>query len=265
MLTKLLQYEYKTTARTLVPIGLGVLGLSLLSGVLNRLLEPVPDLPVVLQWTCALLSAATAMALVFVLAACFFVNVQRFYRLLGDQGYLMLTLPVPAWQHMAAKLLCACSWTVVMFFYLILCGDLMAGNYADILHISGQVQEPALWGILLLAVLMLLLVVAVAYLQFYLCCAIGAQFGQQRLLASIVTYFVLGFVEQILFALLVFITAFGAVQSQSVWTGFFRTLENDPAMAGTLMLVGINVFLLLVAAVHWAVIQWLMTRRLNLA
>lgn len=265
MLTKLLQYEYKTTARTLVPIGLGVLGLSLLSGVLNRLLEPVPDLPVVLQWTCALLSAATAMALVFVLAACFFVNVQRFYRLLGDQGYLMLTLPVPAWQHMAAKLLCACSWTVVMFFYLILCGDLMAGNYADILHISGQVQEPALWGILLLAVLMLLLVVAVAYLQFYLCCAIGAQFGQQRLLASIITYFVLGFVEQILFALLVFITAFGAVQSQSVWTGFFRTLENDPAMAGTLMLAGINVFLLLVAAVHWAVIQWLMTRRLNLA
>ena len=69
----------------------------------------------------------------------------------------------------------------------------------------------------------------------------------------------------ILFALLVFITAFGAVQSQSVWTGFFRTLENDPAMAGTLMLAGINVFLLLVAAVHWAVIQWLMTRRLNLA
>lgn len=265
MLTKLLKYEYKTTARTLLPIGGGVLGLCLLSGVLNRLLEPVPDLPVVLQWTCALLSAATAMALVFVLAACFFVNVQRFYRLLGDQGYLMLTLPVPAWQHMAAKLLCACSWTVVMFFYLILCGDLMAGNYADILHISGQVQEPALWGILLLAVLMLLLVVAVAYLQFYLCCAIGAQFGQQRLLASIITYFVLGFVEQILFALLVFITAFGAVQSQSVWTGFFRTLENDPAMAGTLMLVGINVFLLLVAAVHWAVIQWLMTRRLNLA
>lgn len=265
MLTKLLQYEYKTTARTLVPIGGGVLGLCLLSGVLNRLLEPVPDLPVVLQWTCALLSAATAMALVFVLAACFFVNVQRFYRLLGDQGYLMLTLPVPAWQHMAAKLLCACSWTVVMFFYLILCGDLMAGNYADILHISGQVQEPALWGILLLAVLMLLLVVAVAYLQFYLCCAIGAQFGQQRLLASIVTYFVLGFVEQILFVALVMMSLFGAVWNTSLWYGLANTLEENPELVAVWMLVGIDLLLVLIGAIHWAVTQWLVTRRLNLA
>ncbi|WP_295423891.1 hypothetical protein [uncultured Subdoligranulum sp.] len=264
MLTKLLQYEYKTTARTLVPIGLGVLGLSLLSGLLSRLLEPVPDLPAALDWTQGLLAGAVVLALVFVLAACFFVNVQRFYRLLGDQGYLMLSLPVPVWQHIAAKLLCACSWAVIAFLYLFLCVDLLAGELPRF-HIAWPGMTPAAVVQLILLMFMLLLLVAVSYLQFYLCCAIGAQFGQQRLLASIITYFVLGFVEQILFALLVFITAFGAVQSQSVWTGFFRTLENDPAMAGTLMLAGINVFLLLVAAVHWAVIQWLMTRRLNLA
>ena len=58
MLTKLLKYEYKTTARTLVPIGLGVLGLSLLSGLLSRLLEPVPDLPAALDWTQGLLAGA---------------------------------------------------------------------------------------------------------------------------------------------------------------------------------------------------------------
>lgn len=265
MLTKLLKYEYKTTARTLLPIGGGVLALCLLSGVLNRLLEPVPDLPVLLQWTCALLSAATAMALVFVFAACIFVNVQRFYRLLGDQGYLMLTLPVPAWQHMAAKLLCACSWTVVMFFYLVLCGDLMAGNYADILHIGGQAQEPAWWGILLLSVWMLLLVMAVAYLQFYLCCAIGAQFGQQRLLASIVTYFVMGFVEQILFVVLVMMSLFGAVWNTSLWYGLATMLEDNPELVAVWMLVGIDVILVLIGAIHWAITQWLITRRLNLA
>lgn len=264
MLTKLLQYEAKATARVLLPVYGGVLALCLLTGICDRLNVPLTDLPGVLGWLGALLALLTVLALVFVLAACFFVNVQRFYRLLGDQGYLMLSLPVPVWQHIAAKLLCACSWAVIAFLYLFLCVDLLAGELPRF-HIAWPGMTPAAVVQLILLMFMLLLLVAVSYLQFYLCCAIGAQFGQQRLLASIITYFVLGFVEQILFALLVFITAFGAVQSQSVWTGFFRTLENDPAMAGTLMLAGINVFLLLVAAVHWAVIQWLMTRRLNLA
>ena len=141
----------------------------------------------------------------------------------------------------------------------------MAGNYADILHISGQVQEPALWGILLLAVLMLLLVVAVAYLQFYLCCAIGAQFGQQRLLASIVTYFVLSFVEQILFVALVMMSLFGAVWNTSLWYGLANTLEENPELVAVWMLVGIDLLLVLIGAIHWAVTQWLVTRRLNLA
>lgn len=264
MLTKLLQYEYKTTARTLVPIGLGVLGLSLLSGLLSRLLEPVPDLPAALDWTQGLLAGAVVLALVFVLAACFFVNVQRFYRLLGDQGYLMLSLPVPVWQHIAAKLLCACSWAVIAFLYLFLCVDLLAGELPRF-HIAWPGMTPAAVVQLILLMFMLLLLVAVSYLQFYLCCAIGAQFGQQRLLASIVTYFVLGFVEQILFVALVMMSLFGAVWNTSLWYGLANTLEENPELVAVWMLVGIDLLLVLIGAIHWAVTQWLVTRRLNLA
>lgn len=264
MLTKLLKYEYKTTARTLVPIGLGVLGLSLLSGLLSRLLEPVPDLPAALDWTQGLLAGAVVLALVFVLAACFFVNVQRFYRLLGDQGYLMLSLPVPVWQHIAAKLLCACSWAVIAFLYLFLCVDLLAGELPRF-HIAWPGMTPAAVAQLILLMFMLLLLVAVSYLQFYLCCAIGAQFGQQRLLASIVTYFVLGFVEQILFVALVMMSLFGAVWNTSLWYGLANTLEENPELVAVWMLVGIDLLLVLIGAIHWAVTQWLVTRRLNLA
>ena len=264
MLTKLLQYEYKTTARILVPIGLGVLGLSLLSGLLSRLLEPVPDLPAALDWTQGLLAGAVVLALVFVLAACFFVNVQRFYRLLGDQGYLMLSLPVPVWQHIAAKLLCACSWAVIAFLYLFLCVDLLAGELPRF-HIAWPGMTPAAVAQLILLMFMLLLLVAVSYLQFYLCCAIGAQFGQQRLLASIVTYFVLGFVEQILFVALVMMSLFGAVWNTSLWYGLANTLEENPELVAVWMLVGIDLLLVLIGAIHWAVTQWLVTRRLNLA
>ena len=265
MLTKLLKYEYKTTARILLSIGAGVLTLCLVTGLMDRLLDPVPELPTMLVWMRSILSGATVLALLFVFAACFFINVQRFYRLLGDQGYLMFTLPVPAWQHMVAKLVCACSWTVVMFLYLILCGDLMAGNYADLLPSPHwPSMSPAFAAQLLLLGLLLVLVLAVAYLQFYLCCAIGAQFGQQRLLASIVAYFVMGFVEQVLLVMLVVMIAFGAVQTQGLWDGYLQLLQRSPDVAGALLLVVVDLILLLVAAIHWAVTQWLITRRLNL-
>ena len=44
MLMKLLKYEWKTTARVLLPVGAGVLGFSLLTGLMNLLLD-YPKLP----------------------------------------------------------------------------------------------------------------------------------------------------------------------------------------------------------------------------
>lgn len=263
MLTKLLKYEYKTTARTLVPIGLGVLGLSLLSGLLSRLLEPVPDLPAALDWTQGLLAGAVVLALVFVLAACFFVNVQRFYRLLGDQGYLMLSLPVPVWQHIAAKLLCACSWAVIAFLYLFLCVDLLAGELPRF-HIAWPGMTPAAVVQLILLMFMLLLLVAVSYLQFYLCCAIGAQFGQQRLLASIITYFVLGFVEQMAGTVLMVLLVNTAAESYTLMT-WSQAFFQDGTGFMNMVLVIILALLVLFSALLWAIVQWFMTRRLNLA
>lgn len=263
MLTKLLKYEYKTTARILVPIGLGVLGLSLLSGLLSRLLEPVPDLPAALDWTQGLLAGAVVLALVFVLAACFFVNVQRFYRLLGDQGYLMLSLPVPVWQHIAAKLLCACSWAVIAFLYLFLCVDLLAGELPRF-HIAWPGMTPAAVVQLILLMFMLLLLVAVSYLQFYLCCAIGAQFGQQRLLASIITYFVLGFVEQMAGTVLMVLLVNTAAESYTLMT-WSQAFFQDGTGFMNMVLVIILALLVLFSALLWAIVQWFMTRRLNLA
>ena len=42
---------------------------------------------------------------------------QRFYKnLLSGEGYLMHTLPVRPWQHIASKLIAAVVWTVLSFF-----------------------------------------------------------------------------------------------------------------------------------------------------
>ena len=264
MLTKLLQYEAKATARVLLPVYGGVLALCLLTGICDRLNVPLTDLPGVLGWLGAILALLTVLALVFVLGACVFVNVQRFYKLLGEQGYLLLSLPVPAWKHIAAKLLCACAWLIVTFPFLFLCGDVMSGRFGE-LSIIWPEATPVVVAQTLLGLLLLVLAAAVAYLQFYLSCAIGAQFGQQRLLASIVSYFVLGFIEQILFLILMTSLAFAAYQNQTFWVERLADSIATPEIASIVLLGAADILLLLVAAIHWAVTQWLITRRLNLA
>lgn len=264
MLTKLLKYEGKTTARVLLPIGGGVLVFTLVTGLVNSILGQSASLPQGVEWLRDLMLVVDVLALLFVVGACLFVNVQRFYKLLGEQGYLMLSLPVPVWQHITAKLICACLWSAVAFVYfgacvLFLNGSMMSISFGDLsLGLTPQEILPCL----LVLVLILVLVVS-SYLEAYLACAIGAQFGQQRLLASIVAFFVLGFIEQTLASVLLVVGTLGAMQI-GVQTWLLLFWQTDAYWVGIALLVLAVLLFGLVVAIKWAITQWLMTRRLNL-
>lgn len=263
MLTKLIRYEWKTTARVLLPIGGGVLVFSLMTGFMNLLLDQ-PGLPAPLEWLQDVVGFLAGLGLLIVLGACVFLNIQRFYKLLGEQGYLMLSLPVPVWQHIAAKLLCACGWSVLCVPYLFVCVALtnmdFSGFWPDWSTVS---VDPALIPAVLLIILLLLSAAACGYLHTYLCCAVGAQFGQQRLLASIVSYFVLGFVEQTAGTLLLILLVNAATESYTI-TAWAQSMSNDMMGSMNLILLVLLLVLLLFCALLWAITQWLMTRRLNL-
>lgn len=264
MLTKLLKYEAKTTARVLLPIGGGVLAFTLVTGVVNFILGQSASLPQGAEWLRDLMLVVDVLALIFVLGAGVFVNVQRFYKLLGEQGYLMLSLPVPVWQHITAKLICACLWSVVGFLYFV--GGIWILNVSMASFSFGTVSlglTPEEWLPCLLVLVLLLVLVASSYLEAYLACAIGAQFGQQRLLASIVAFFVLGFIQQILASVLLLVGTLGAMRiGVQTWLPLF--LQADTYWTGLVLLVLAVVLSALVAAIKWVITQWLMTRRLNL-
>ena len=88
MLNKLLRYELKVTARTLLPVGGGVLAFTVVTSLVNAVLNSKSNLPDMVEFLQALLLFAAGLALLLVVTACVFVNVQRFYKLLGEQGYL---------------------------------------------------------------------------------------------------------------------------------------------------------------------------------
>lgn len=266
MLTKLLKYEGKATARILLPIGGGVLGFTLITSLVNYLLNGYGAWPQAVIWLQDLLNAVTVLAWIFVLGVCVFLNVQRFYKLLGEQGYLMFSLPVPLWHHIAVKLISACVWTGITVLYLLLCGNILSGS---LFPLSGSgaplFAQYTVTDVTALSFLVLLAVVAVAgvYLDFYLACAIGGQFGQQRLLASIVSYFVLGFLEQILATVVLILLVLGSVQLDAVWVvGVIHSMDSFWMMVTVLS--GILLLVLILDAVKWAVTQWLMTSRLHL-
>lgn len=266
MLTKLLKYEWKTTARILLPVGGGVLAFTIVTGLANAVLNSQQNLPQLIEFLQAALNLIDALALVFVGGACVFVNVQRFYKLLGEQGYLMLSLPVPTWKHITAKLICSCAWSVAGVAYLILCAGILDNSLVNItVNLGDGVELFGPTGLVtaVMAILILLALLAGTYLEFYLACAIGGQFGQQRLLASIIAYFVLGFVEQIISVVWVVMAALAAVRINAAsWLQVFYNV--DSFWATVYLLAIVLVVLVLVDAVKWAVTQWLMTRRLNL-
>ena len=259
MLTKLLKYDFKATGRIILPIAGGVLLLNFVSDLLGHFVNNTGH---TMPWVgvfMALLTLATFLGMLAVLAICFFASVQRYYKLLGEQGYLMLALPVHAWQHIAAKLICGVLWTLFGFFYFGLCGTFsFSALEADDFSLSFPYPKDI--PFFLAFFILILALIAMAQLHAYLACAFAGRFTQQRLLISIVSYFVLYFIGQLL--LLLGIILF-AVKVYPSLDDVSTLLNSQNALLTSIFAVCLLV--VLVDALLWALTQWFMTRRLNLA
>lgn len=271
MMNKLLKYECLAVGRILVPIWAGTAVFSLLSAMMSRLnasLSGVMGTPItsVLE---SLLQLATALFIFASIAAGVVLNIQRFYKLLGEQGYLMFSLPAAPWQHMAAKLLCACGSTIASILISIGC-VWMANSDGETEAAQTVAEQFTLQNTMGTVFLVLLVVLSLisAYLYLYLCMAIGSHWPQQRTLASIATYFVLGFILQMV-SVFLFIVAAIVMSNlpQAVldsWTGF--VLETSQTNTFLPWGIACGVLLLFVAAdaILWAVTHHLISKHLNL-
>ena len=267
MLTKLLHYEFKTTGRVVLPIAAGVFMLNIFTSILSHFLQNASRTIPLAGVAMSLLTLASIVSLLVVLAVCFFIEVQQFYRLLGDRGYLMLALPVHPWKHIAAKVICGTAWTLFGMVFFTLCGALTTAEYefGTINFSPIHIEDFSIWAMLLLIVLA---IIAGALLHTYLACAFAGQFTQQRLLISIGAYFVIGFLGQMAALIAAFFAAtYGYKYLQSIDFSTATALFNVNHSLGTILLTMFVVLALiaLVDALLWALTQWLMTKRLNLA
>lgn len=121
----------------------------------------------------------------------------RFYKgLLGDEGYLMHTLPVHSWQLVLSKLICALATTVVngivgilaMFLMMPLDWDELFDTQVWQAVFHNLAQQPDIILYFLEFFLLLLVMCAAIFMTLYLAMAIGHLFSKRRILMSVAAF-----------------------------------------------------------------------------
>ena len=215
MLAKLIKHEFKATARIFLPI-LGTVLVLTGAAALTVKLGGILVLPGGTGWggpvlglASGLLCLLTFIAMMAMMTAAVVVTIQRFYKnLLGDEGYLMFTLPVTPAQHITAKLAVGTVWTLLSLALAVLAAAALlfsipgaAENGMTLARFSAAFRAEMGTGLWMPAAVMLVLFIigtVNTYLQLYMCMAIGGQWPTSRLGASIAAYFILNFGLQML-------------------------------------------------------------------
>lgn len=207
MLTKLLKYEYRATAIYFLPIYAAILVVSVMTYGLRALQESLHDYSSALIAQGLFTFSSIYALLAFGLAVTtFVVIIIRFYKnLLGNEGYLMFTLPVSVEQNILAKLIPAMTWflgSCVLGVLTIL--PVFFGGYGESLEFffgtsSVPVAEiPKFITFLILLAVCTVSGLALTFLFYYFCMIVGQTFNSHKFLAAVGTYLVLQLVFQVL-------------------------------------------------------------------
>ncbi|MCL2783555.1 MAG: hypothetical protein FWD80_06255 [Propionibacteriaceae bacterium] len=197
MLKNLIKYEFKGTARIFLLTYVVVVVLAGVNAAMLSLKPPSnPSLDLVYN------GASTIMGLLYGIAAfaafllTFVIIIVRFYRMLGDEGYLWFTLPVTPAQQIFGKLIPAIVWTIVTTIVtlasvgLVLLGSHWPSQLATTWRgLVAQGYNPGVW--LVCGILFILISLLVNVMMFYAAMVWGPNLiKNNRLGGSVVAYII---------------------------------------------------------------------------
>ena len=242
MFGTLMKYELKSLLKGLLPLYGAILAVALINAVMASfgIGNSIDGLP---QVTAIMLYFGLCVAVAVVT---FLVIIQRFYKgLLGQEGYLMFTLPVPTWQLTLSKLLGAVITTILSGIVGML-SILILGS----LNINWTLD--ATLFVIELIVLMLVGVAAMI-LEIYVAMALGHLANKHRIAMSFVWFVVLQTV-------LSFLTGLSAMALG--YSPFFPAFYANLSAHGMMWMMILPC--LIEAAVFYFGTTWILKNKLNL-
>jgi len=209
MLGKLIKHELRGSGRVMLPFILLSLVLSVLAGFAIRFMDRQTDY----DWFTVIFGIMIflfAAGLVTVCVMALVVMIERFRKnLLGDEGYVMFTLPVSVDAHIFSKLIVSTIWFILTGIVCLVAALLVMIVNMDSLTLFWQGFDgllPELMGMIRLVgaghvvgycvelLILSLLLSFVNCLHFYLAMAVGYSFANRKVLISVVAYFAVSFV-----------------------------------------------------------------------
>ena len=195
MLTKLIGYEMKAFGRIILPLYAATIGAALIMGLSFRIMndEVYSNL-----WGTVIIMIFTTLILATMVMTGV-LCVQRFYRnLLGNEGYLMFSLPVGTHQLILAKVLGSLIWAILGGVAGV-CTVLAMGLTAVPLSETSDLLKRLILNMRLMpldkilgtgAVWLLIVILGfvVALMQIYTSLAIGHQWTEHRILGSVTSW-----------------------------------------------------------------------------
>ena len=281
MLGKLLRYDFRSMGKQFSILWPAVLVVALVNKLLWALMGVVDFhrtfwwlegsmefflriMPAMLYF--AVIVALIVVSLIYVL--------QRFYSgLLGNEGYLMHTLPVRTWQLILSKLLCATAVTLISSLVALVSIAILGADtdiFSQMLRVLKQLAEPTMLLICLHLLVLTIFGIWGTLTQIYAACAIGQLSNKNRILLSIVAYVVINI---ILSTLSVFVMiALGMMEESmglvSGWLNMlvhiFRLNQIGPEGAFHLVIAVMDVTMLAKSAIFFFITEYLLRRKLNL-
>jgi len=199
MLSKLLKYEIKDTARVIPFLYLITVFFAVMSLTANKLN---------LGWLTSTSSAILIFVGIAVVIITFVIIVMRFYRnLYSNEGYLMFTLPVKPQLFLVSKTIVAFSWLIISFAIFI--GALFVGMYglgvgsSELTNIMSELKKYGLEKTIFLLIPMMLLSILYLLSQIFFAITVANRPAFQGIgaaasfLVFLATYVILKIVESI--------------------------------------------------------------------
>ena len=264
MLRKLMKHEFRATGRVMGPL----FGLLLIAAIAARfsvgvLLESSARF---LNLLGGLFTTAFVIAIVGVCVMSLVLMINRFRtNLLGDEGYIMFTLPASVHQQIWSKLIVSAVWFIATGLAVVAAGFILVAQQGFWLEIRRGFAEIfrhltayyAFNGTAFLFELLALIFVGccVLCLEFYAAMAIGHSFANHKVLYSVLSFLGLQFVMQLLS---------GGILVGTNYDFLVVALHSDGVLAMHSVMLTMIVSTAVFGAVYYVITTMLLKKRLNL-
>lgn len=271
MYAKLIKHEFRATSRIMLPLYGAVLIMAAMTQAVLVLQNVFTISSLWISIPAGLLFALSILGVVVMVFVGCIVTILRFYKnLLGDEGYLMFTLPVTPAQHITAKLTTGVTWTAIsvllaittMFF---LSSSLMGWD-AFAADFSRQFSALGIqgWAVIGMIALFFLVALCMKYLMLYTSMSVGSLYGTNRLLSSVIAFVAISFILQVVLLIGVGALAIFA-QVTGVLPAWMSSVEANPLLFAGVLFGGIGILLFVLCLVFFLATRHILTHKLNLA